>query len=243
MTYKPPAYPAGLRPWAWKPSAKGLQKALKAAGYMRKGVTLSDVYGPLTQAGVRSFHKANPQYGVPSDGAIGPRGWAHLHEEAYGVTVERAPGEPVHDYGRVTYGGMTVNKRTRTLLIRAEVKLGGKFTLSQGSYSTGVSASAGTHDGGGTVDISVSGLSAKTRLEAVTALRTVGFAAWLRTPAEGFSYHIHAVAIGDREASASAVKQVVQYFEGKNGLRGHGPDSAPASVGRPIPEWAERYRP
>lgn len=81
--YKPPPFPAGLRPDSSDPSAKGLQRALKAADYMAETVKLSANYGPLTQAAVKRFHKANPQFGAANDPAIGPMGWAHLHREAY----------------------------------------------------------------------------------------------------------------------------------------------------------------
>lgn len=82
--YTAPAFPKGLKPNSDEPSAKSLQRALKAAGYMSKSVTLSDNYGPLTQAAVIRFHNRNPQYAErPGDPEIGPRGWAELHREAY----------------------------------------------------------------------------------------------------------------------------------------------------------------
>lgn len=84
-TYTPPAFPSGLAPGRQNPSAKGLQRALKAAGYMPESVTLADNYGPSTQAAVGRFHIANPEFAAfHGDPAIGPRGWAHLHLEAYG---------------------------------------------------------------------------------------------------------------------------------------------------------------
>jgi LysM repeat protein len=238
--YAPPAFPAGLKPDSSSPSAKPLQKALKAAGYMAQSVTLADNYGPVTQTSVKKFHAANPSFGSATDGAIGPLGWAELHREAYGgtgTTPTPTPppaddDEPAHDYRRVTFGGKTVNVRTKVMLEAA-----GVTSLSQGSYNAGgVAASAGTHDGGGVVDIP----SSSTTL--LKKLREVGFAAWIRTPAEGFSYHIHACAIGDREMSSVARNQVKSYFNGRNGLANNGPDSAPASVGRPYPAWAAKYR-
>jgi hypothetical protein len=82
--YKAPAFPSGLRPGSDSPSAMNLQRALKAAGYMPSSVILANSYGPLTQAAVRRFHAANPQYADrPGDPAIGPQGWAELHREAY----------------------------------------------------------------------------------------------------------------------------------------------------------------
>lgn len=83
-TYTPPKFP-GVKPNHTSPSAKTLQSALKAAGYMPKSVVLADNYGSQTQAAVRRFHAANPQYASgPNDPAIGPKGWAALFRKAYG---------------------------------------------------------------------------------------------------------------------------------------------------------------
>ncbi|WP_330306252.1 MULTISPECIES: GH25 family lysozyme [unclassified Streptomyces] len=86
--YVPPAFPAGLAPGKSKPSAKGLQKALRAAGFLHiTDADLSDHYGPRTEAGVGKFFAAHPQFrakGKPHDVAIGPRGWAFLLTLAYG---------------------------------------------------------------------------------------------------------------------------------------------------------------
>ena len=111
------------------------------------------------------------------------------------------------------------------------------WILTQGSYNRGVGASAGTHDGGGVVDISTRGMSASDRNAAEQALRKAGFFAWVRTPAQGFAYHIHAAAIGDREMSAAAKAQVVQGFQDRNGLAGRGADLA----ADPYPEWVDKY--
>ncbi|MFJ4585335.1 N-acetylmuramoyl-L-alanine amidase [Streptomyces echinatus] len=85
--YTPPAFPTGLAPNKAKPSARGLQRALKAAGYLSTSVPEADNYGPQTQAGVARFHNAHPTYraaGKSYDPAIGPKGWAYLHRLAYG---------------------------------------------------------------------------------------------------------------------------------------------------------------
>lgn len=85
--YTPPPFPSGLAPSKSKPSAKGLQGALKACGFMPKSVKESDHYGTATQAAVVRFHNAHPSYraaGKKTDPAIGPRGWAYLHRLAYG---------------------------------------------------------------------------------------------------------------------------------------------------------------
>ncbi len=154
--------------------------------------------------------------------------------------------EPAANYARVSVQGKTLNVRTKTMLETAEgyaSKMGVPvpFRISQGSYNAGgVSASAGTHDGGGVVDISIRHLSTTQRLNGLKALRMAGFAAWERFPDEGFPPHFHAVAIGDREASASAKRQVTSYFSGKNGLAGGGADTG-AKIGRPYPDWAAKY--
>lgn len=144
--------------------------------------------------------------------------------------------EPAHDYARVTYGGKTVNKRTKVMLEAAAKIFGKPFTLTQGSYNKGVSASAGTHDGGGVVDINTNGMTDAQRKAAEQALRKVGFFAWVRVP-PAFAYHIHAVAIGDKEMSNAAKAQVTQGFQDRNGLANHGPD-APAD---PYPAWVDKY--
>lgn len=85
--YAPPAFPKGLAPGRKSPSARPLQRALKAAGYMSKAIPEADSYGPATQAAVARFHQAHPAYraaGLHYDPAIGPKGWAALHTLAYG---------------------------------------------------------------------------------------------------------------------------------------------------------------
>jgi LysM repeat protein len=164
-----------------------------------------------------------------------------LYVEAAGapapVTPKTAPA-PAHDYTRVSYSGRTVNVRTRIMLDRAAKILGrDSLPLAQGSYSTTTSASAGTHAGGGVVDVSSSSW------EWAKALRQVGFAAWVRTPSEGqWPYHIHAVAIGDKQLSSSAANQENAYFNGRNALANNRADTAPEWVGRPYPDWAQSYR-
>ncbi|MCP9207800.1 N-acetylmuramoyl-L-alanine amidase [Streptomyces sp. NEAU-Y11] len=85
--YAPPAFPTGLKPNSSTPSAKSLQRALKAAGFMNKSVPESDNYGPKTQEGVGLFLRKYPRYasqGSTWDVAIGPKGWAYLFTLAYG---------------------------------------------------------------------------------------------------------------------------------------------------------------
>lgn len=137
---------------------------------------------------------------------------------------------------RTTIDGKTINQRTADMLRMAEDRLGINLRIVQGSYNAGgVAASAGTHDGGGVVDIGTKEWSSTEVKQIIQTLREVGFAAWYRTPAQGFDYHIHAVAVGDAELSYGARSQVSDYYAGKNGLASHARDDGPRL--NPIPVW------
>lgn len=128
---------------------------------------------------------------------------------------------------RVPFEGVTLDTRTRDMFTRVRWKLELPLSLSQGSYSN-ATASAGTHSGGGALDVRAATLTAEQRARVVLALRQVGFAAWLRTPSQGdWPYHIHAIAIGTPDLSAAARDQVVDYKAGRNGLANNGPDDGP----------------
>ena len=147
------------------------------------------------------------------------------------------------------------------MLQQAQTLYGGAIDLpgsaiTQGSYSTGVSASFGTHDGGGAVDLSVllpgTWTVATDDIPVILhALRVAGFAAWLRDFDElypGSPIHIHAIAIGDRELSLAAQEQVTGqfgYFNGYDGLIPAYGGPKPDRYGGPvICEWmfAEGYQ-
>ena len=129
-------------------------------------------------------------------------------------------------YERTTYDGNTVDWLTRAALEDTAARLGypDGLTITQGSYNAGgVSASAGTHDGGGVVDLSDFEHTRKVR-----ELRRTGFAAWYRPTVPGlWPAHIHAVLIGNRKLSASAQAQVTEYLAGYDGLAGDGRDTGP----------------
>ena len=156
---------------------------------------------------------------------------------------------PPDDYTRVAiYESIEISQRTLFMLQHAQDLYGGPHDLvkamTQGSYSTGVSASFGTHDGGGAVDISVRDLGDWHHIVTedfdaiILALRQAGFAAWIRDTDElyaGSPIHIHAIAIGDAELSEAAARQldgVEGYFRGFNGLPVDPP--LPDGYGEPI---------
>lgn len=126
-------------------------------------------------------------------------------------------------------GRSNVNRRTWNMLQAAENLAGFRFVITQGSYNKGgVKASAGTHDGGGVIDVRARDLGARERGIVVVSLRKVGFAAWLRNPHQGdWPWHIHAVARGDKDLSPGAAKQIRQYRDGLNGLKGGHHDDGP----------------
>lgn len=126
---------------------------------------------------------------------------------------------------KVVFRGFSFDERTVEMIKWAEKTAGFKFRITQGSYSTGVAASAGTHDGGGVVDFSVRLMTEKRRAKMVKALKDAGFAAWYRKIEQGFdSNHVHAVAIGCTDLALLAKKQVTDYDKGLDGLKGHQPD-------------------
>lgn len=129
---------------------------------------------------------------------------------------------------RLNFRGVTINVRTRDMILAAEKLLGFQLHLTQGSYNRGgVSASAGTHDGGGAVDVRARDLTASQKSTVVAMLRKVGFASWHRLPSQGnWPEHIHSIAIGDPELSRGAKNQVADYKAGRNGLASNGKDNA-----------------
>jgi hypothetical protein len=166
---------------------------------------------------------------VDGIGRSTPTGMARLAAPAKVAHCQRPPD----DYTRVSINGQVINARTLWMLKRASTLYRGKgnpMRITQGSYVDTLAESFGTHAGGGAVDISVrvAGssrvLTDREAQEMVKALRQAGFAAWLRKPADlkpTVPLHIHAIAIGDRELSDAAKRQLEGpegYFRGLNGV-------------------------
>jgi hypothetical protein len=127
----------------------------------------------------------------------------------------------------VYFGGAFTDPTTVDLLRELQRVTGLDILLTQGSYSTNVSASGGTHDGGGVVDINVYGWTDSVIWDVLHASRCMGGVAWHRTPAQGFAYHIHLLRADCADLSPSARAQNVQYLAGQNGLANRGPDDGP----------------
>lgn len=118
-------------------------------------------------------------------------------------------------YEIVTFRGHRFDKMTVQALLAVEQKLGYLLTVLQGSYNAGqVSASSGTHDGGGACDLAATDHVAKVR-----AAREVGFAAWYRPTLSGvWNEHCHLILLGNEKASPSAKNQMTAYRNHRDGL-------------------------
>ena len=201
------------------PSVKTVERALAARGCLAKKY-VDGHFGTSTVSAYARYQKALGYRGLAASGLPGKGSLAKLGNGRYTLTRIISVG------AKTSMDGKTVNKRTAAMIRAAQQRAGVNFTLTQGSYHSGTGASAGTHDGGGVVDISVHGLPSVKG--AVKALRQVGFAAWHRLPSQGpWAAHIHAVAISDTDMSPQAQAQAGAYFQGRDGLADNGRDTGP----------------
>lgn len=197
--------------------------------------------GPLDalqfgQAATGQSQAAGPST-APSGAPQAPSGGsapAVSHDDVLIDTAPSGPGEVFHGsfagkdpYGLTEWDGETVDYMTAAALEAAKKEFGGDFHIMQGSHSHDVAASGGTHGGGGVVDISVADGNWE---GAVTALRKIGFAAWIRNVdgygQAGSGAHIHAVLIGNDQLSPEAQTQVQSYLNNDDGLAGSRADDS-----------------
>ncbi len=216
-------------------AVKHVQSALDAKGFS----TVADGYfGTGTRSDYAAWQRRLGHSGLGANGIPGPGSLTQLGQDRYTVARRILVG------AKVSYQGMTINERTRAMLRQADSVLPWTLRLSQGSYNPGGDpTSAGTHDGGGVIDLHVDGLTTTQRWRSVKALRTVGFAAWLRSPSQGdWPWHIHAVAVGDTDMAVVAANQVADYYVGRNGLANHLADDTPADYRVPFTWWENHLR-
>ncbi|MEV4458509.1 peptidoglycan-binding protein [Microbispora sp. NPDC049633] len=192
-------------------------------------------FGTTTVVAFAKFQRSLGLTGLAANGLPGKASLTRLGAGRFTVTHIIGPG------ARVSAGGVVVDTRTRSMLAEAKRLFGRDLVLLQGSYNRGGDpTSAGTHDGGGVVDISVKGMDSATRTAVVRALRRVGFAAWVRSPDQAdWPWHIHGAAINDTDLSSQAQHQIGDYYLGLNGLAGRGPDDGPKVT---IRTWEEYQR-
>lgn len=190
-----------------------VQRTLRSKGY---DVAVDGNFGSQTTAAYARWQRSLGFSGLGANGLPGKRSLQRL-----GFTLANAVAAPGP---RTTYSGVTLDTRTIAMLKAAGGRLRCTLDATKGSYTGPDSSSAGTHAGGGAVDINVNVRCGHSISEVVAALRTVGFAAWYRNWTG--NQHIHAVAISDLDMATETVfpgvfdmrEQIVDWAQGKDGL-------------------------
>jgi hypothetical protein len=129
----------------------------------------------------------------------------------------------------------------------ARVRPGSRMSIIQGCYNTGVEASVGTHDFDAVLDVIIFDEGGKVDWDwSQHFLRRCGWAAWHRTPAQGFSPHIHQISLGYAPAPVGIFVpgQVDDYYRHALGLKGQhdsgdDPSWHPADIDATIFNYAE----
>jgi hypothetical protein len=207
-----------------KRSVLRVERALRRKGLLAKSL-VDGHFGSSTVSAYAAWQRRLGYTGLAANGLPGETSLKTLGRGRFTVVRVVRPG------AHTTYGGETVNVRTKRMLIAAAHKLAPNCTLdlTQGSYNPGgVPGSAGTHDGGGAADLNVNHRCGRTIRFTLKKLRRVGFAAWHRLPSQGpWEEHIHVIAVSDPDLSTGAQDQVGDYYEGRNGLASGAPDDGP----------------
>jgi hypothetical protein len=121
---------------------------------------------------------------------------------------------------KVIFRGVTLDSRTARMMDVVALRARPKIVPTQGSFSTSVKASGGTHSGSGAIDLSVRRLDDPRVNAIVKLMRQVGFAAWHRLVSDGFKApHIHGIAVDAPGLSDQAAQQVASLRRGRNGLK------------------------
>lgn len=123
-------------------------------------------------------------------------------------------------FEHVIYNGRLMDQKTKAFVQVAEKRLGYPLTILQGCYNPGgVSASAGTHDGGGVLDLAPWDVERKNRV-----VRSLGGFGWHRLPSQGpWGEHYH-FGIRDHGRLSPAAAAQQRDYDGKpprNGLATH----------------------
>ena len=206
-----------------KASVIRVERLLRRRGLLARNL-VDGHYGSSTKAAFAAWQRSLGFTGLAANGLPGITSLTQLAGTRFVVRGKVNIGPRVQ-----LPGGSVVSRRTNRMKIASAKLLAScKWIVTQGSYNAGgVPQSAGTHDGGGAMDLAVTG-GCGTRRNAVRALRSVGFAAWFRPKIEGlWDAHIHAIAVNDTDLAAGAANQVSDYYRGLDGLDGHGPDTGP----------------
>lgn len=150
--------------------------------------------------------------------------------EAVEVSLDWAKLGP---YDRVTFRGKQMNARDAAIHTQAERRFGATVQITQGSFSGGVAASGGTHDGGGARDTSTYGMSERQKTKWVRANKDTGVCIWLRRAVSGlWPEHCHGIDRGCKNADPVAIDQIGAFDRKEDGLIGDGMDF----TYRPVPK-------
>lgn len=140
-------------------------------------------------------------------------------------------------FDKVTFRGRLMDRKTQAFLQAMEQRLGYELTVVQGSYNGGgVAASAGTHDGGGVVDLVSWDARKKVRVA-----RELGAFAWFRPDLPGvWGEHIHLGIRSHGRLSAQAKSQQASFDAkpARNGLANNAVDR----TWHPAPAVTFKYR-
>lgn len=123
-------------------------------------------------------------------------------------------------FEKVLYHGRLMDRKTMAFVQAMEAKLGYELTIVQGSYNAGtVSQSAGTHDGGGVVDLTAYDYRNKVKVAA-----DLGAFVWYRPYLPGhWGAHIHLGIRNHGRLADSAARQQNDWDARppRNGLASH----------------------
>lgn len=166
-----------------------------------------------------------------SDSSSGGGGGGEEGGQFQGSRSGRSATTGKGEYERLrTFNGQILDARLVLLLEMAGERLGYNLIryVTQGSHSTRVGASGGTHAGGGAVDLINVGWSDSEIWNVTKELRKLGLIAWDRKPSQGpWPRHIHGIDKGANNLSSQAQVQVQNWKDGLNGLVGRTPDDGP----------------
>lgn len=222
----------------------------RGSKYKPAGIVHADEF-VVKKSSRRKFESQNPGLldHINRTGSLPGRGYfdgGHVTQSSAPVRSMDISGTPtvvnynisnVPEYaegGLVSYKGGRFTRVFAAVLQAAERLAGTSFNITQGGWNPGGVRASGTSHHGDAVDI-VGGDLRKIAL----ALRQSGVAAWVRTPAQGYIYHVHGVPLpGKGTPGGSAVWQAQDYLRGGNGLGGRDEFGGPTAInGMPIPDF------
>ena len=207
-----------------KPDVARVQRRLLKKHLLPNKGYVDGVYGSYTKSAYAKYQRRLGYSGIGANGLPGPTSLKKLLGSVYRLT------RPVSAGKHVLYDGHTVNARTRNMMLAASHRLGKKclIGITQGSYNAGgVNASAGTHDGGGAVDVDLSQRCARRSARSFARCGSSGSPPG--TP-------VHRGCVGrahprDRDLGSGplvrAADQVWDFYIHRDGLKSHAKDTGP----------------